>query len=322
MRTVLSVACMWPLIAGGAIGIPLEELGRQFSPPANVVIEWKATNVLPAQVTVYGVVGREFSSVVMSNMLALGAWKIDQRTRVPGRKRVPQDKDIVHFGREDEPKQLSVYPPAGLIQYRDSQACASPSGRAHAVPDETEALHLARAFLKRLEIDERDLVKDTNGQPRVVRAKTTHGRQGIQEVISRSISFTRESDGIPFTGYNFGGVGIAFGNEGKIASLEVVWPNLKATERLATVSPPELMSYVEHGRSASRWGAGSDELMRGISKLQRITVNEVKFYYLGNSLDDMRTTIFPFATLEITAHLPNTNYVVWLNAPMAASVTK
>jgi hypothetical protein len=258
----------------------------------------------------------------MSNVMALGGWKTDQRTRVPGRRSVPQDKHIVHFGREDEPKQLSFYPPAGLIQYRDSQACASPNGRAHAVPDEAEALRLARAFLKVLEIDERDLVRDTNGQPRVVRAKITQSRQGFQDVISRTVNFTREVDGIPFTGANFGGVGITFGNAGKIAKLEVVWPSLKIKQRLSTASPTQLIAYVKHGRSALRWGPGSDELLESISKVQRVTINEVKAYYLGSSIDEMRKTILPFATLEITAHLPNTNYVVSLNAPMAASDTK
>ena len=322
MRILISLACVWPLIADGATEIPLEDLGRRFSPPTNLAIEWKATSGLPAQVTVYEVVGREFSPVVISNLMALGGWKTDQRTRVPGRGRMPQDKHIVHFGREDEPKQLSVYPPAGLIQYRDSQACASPSGRAEAVPDEAEALRLARAFLNGLEIDEQDLAKDTNGEPRVVRAKITQGGQGIAEVISRTVNFTRQIDGIPFTGSNFGGVGITFGNGGKIANLEVVWPSLKAKQKLSTASPAQLMAHVKRGRSALRWGPGSDELLESISKVQRVTVNEVKAYYLGSSMDNMRKTILPFATLEITAHLPNTNYVVSLNAPMAASDTK
>jgi len=73
----------------------------------------------------------------------------------------------------------------------------------------------------------------------------------------------------------------------------------------------------KRGRTALRWGPGSDEVVGKIPTLQRITVNEVKLYYLGSSMDDMRKTILPFGTLEITAHFPKTNYVVSLNSPVA-----
>lgn len=322
MRFFHSFACALPLVAFGATEFPIEDLGRPFALPTNVLIEWKATNSLPAKVTVYEVAPAEFSPSFLSNLMALGKWKAKDRTDIPGRERRQEDKDILHFGKESEPKQLSFYAPAGLVQYQDAQACAPATQSAHGVPNEAQALELAYDVLKKLQIDERDLAKGTNGTPSAVLSQTTRGRRNQTEVIQRTVNFSRQMDGIPFTGAAMGGVRMSFGNDGKLASLDLVWPRLQPKETRPTASPVQLIEYVKQGKTALRWSPDSDQLSENMPALRRIKVHEVKAYYLGNSMDEMRKVIIPFATLDITAHLPDTNYTVWLNSPLAAPEKK
>src|SRR3954462_2958960 len=130
MKLIFTTWLAMILTAKAASTVDLHELGQPFVPPTNVIITWRASaGTLSRTVVVYKTEPNEFSPRVMSNLLALGGWSIQQRTHVPGRAAVPQDKDILHFGREGEPKQLSIYPPEGFIEYRDAQARAAMGSR-------------------------------------------------------------------------------------------------------------------------------------------------------------------------------------------------
>ena len=316
MRLLFAICCLCPWTALAANQVALHELGERFAPPKDAVIEWKATVRLPSKVTIYKTESNRFSPAVVSNVMALGHWFMQQRSDVPGRPRNP-DKDFLHFQNEDGVGYLTVYPRHGLIDYLNEQARTAMGARTQNMPDEKEIVRLGRDFLKRLEIDERDLAKKADGNLRTYGGQRVRGQRGIEQIISRDVYFVRQADGIPFNGIgNYGGVSLTFGDHGKVAELLLVWPALKPIQSLPVALPTDFINYVKQGTAVIVPGETAAFVTSDVQKIIKITVNDIAPFYLGGGTHDPKKIIAPFAVLEITAHMPKTNFAATLCCPL------
>jgi hypothetical protein len=300
----------------------MHEIGQPFIPATNISLEWRAGR-LPTEVVLYKAVSNGFSHGAISHVMGLGGWKMSDRTRVPDRAPAPEDKHILHFGRTGEAKQLSVYPPAGIIAYRDQSARAAMGHRAEDVPTEQGAVELARQVLKKLGLDEHDFVKNSNGTLRVYRAQRTRGSQGTKQVISRDVHLVRQVNGIAFHGTGVhGGVLLAFGDHGRIAELSVVWPALKPLSTNIISSPGEIMERVKRGKARMPFGPAAQKIVGNENLIRSISVDAAAPTYLGFAMDDPKDLIIPFLSLEVTVSFPTTNYQAVLNCPLTTTMSE
>ena len=310
--------CPWTVIAANQVA--LHELGQRFALPKSAVVEWKAPIHLPSKVTIYRAEPNRFSPAVVSNAMALGHWSLQHRTNVPGRPRNP-DKDFLYFQNADGVGYLTVYPRHGLIDYLDEQARTPMGARAQNVPNEKGVVRLGREFLKRLEIDERDLAKKPDGNLRTYGGQRIRGQRGVEQVISRDVYFVRQADGIPFNGIgNYGGVSLTFGDQGKVAELLLVWPALKPIQSLPVAAPADFIKHVKQGNAVIVPGETTELFTSSVQKIVKITVNDITPFYLGSGTHEPKEIIAPFALLEITAHLPKTNFTATLGCPLVRDV--
>jgi len=308
---------MWSTAWAG--GLSFDGWGASFKPPKTAEVFWAAsTHHLPNALWVYRVIPSKFSSAVVSNMMALGGWTMNQRTNIPGRP-PSRDKDFLHFGGSNG-AELGISSRVGAIEYVNERARASARGRAADVPKEDLTLHLAWEFLKEVEIDPGQFAKDTNGSFKVFRGREEQTRNGITEVISRDVYLIRQLDGVEFAGLgNYGGVRISFGDRGKIAEVLVLWPQLDRESSHRLASPKELCQWIKDGKSVIAPRQTTGEILGQAENLKRITIRSITPLYMGgNEMEPKQPgdSIHPFAALEVTVNLGHTNLPAVLNCPI------
>ncbi|HTD66337.1 MAG TPA: hypothetical protein VK846_07395 [Candidatus Limnocylindria bacterium] len=263
---------------------------------------------MPLSIATYRRVPTRFSPRVIQTCMDLGGWTMKQRTNVPGSP-PNSNTNFLFFPNKDGIGRLGVDPDKGIIDYLDEKAHASASGNAKRVPTDKEAQDLARSFLKKLDIDESNLVHHADGTLRMYGGRSIQGRRGVEEVITRSVYLTRQVDHIPFNGLGQnGGIWITLGDHAKISELRVVWPTLQLIERRTTATRAELEERIRQGKAILVSSETSDVILANLSSLTKLTVKQITPVYRGGNGFELDEVIQPFASLDVVAHFPRTNY--------------
>ena len=299
-KRLLAVACLIASYAGLSADFKLE--GEPFAIP-NLEVVWKApSNALPEKLWVYKCVSQEFSSNVISHLMALGDFNEADRTHIQGQAPF-KDRRIRYYANQERTRHLGIFPELGWIDYADETANYYGKERAKGVPSESETLELALKLLQNLEIEQGQLAgKEGTSQPYVYRSvrdrsfKDPDSGEKVKEVIRRGVSFVRRLDGINFTGMGAdGGVGVAFGPRGRLASLEVVWRNLQRHKSYEVMQAADMVKAVKNGEAKRVPMDGGNPQTAG-----RLTVVKVTPFYLGDEGSSRQEFAYPFAALECT----------------------
>ena len=299
-KRLLAVACLIASYAGLSADFKLE--GEPFAIP-NLEVVWKApSNALPEKLWVYKCVSQEFSSNVISHLMALGDFNETDRTHIQGQPPF-KDRRIRYYANQERTRHLGIFPELGWIDYADETANYYGKERAKGVPSESETLELALKLLQNLEIEQGQLAgKEGTSQPYVYRSvrdrsfKDPDSGEKVKEVIRRGVSFVRRLDGINFTGMGAdGGVGVAFGPRGKVATLEIVWRNLQRHKSYEVMQPADIVKAVKNGEARLvPLDVGNAQVA------SRLTVVKVTPFYLGEEGSNRQDLVYPFAALECT----------------------
>lgn len=289
----------------------------------NVSMVWNApTNRWPANLWIYKVVPQEFSPSVVSNLMAIGGFRMKDRTHVEGQPPF-KDKRLLYFANKEKGQQLGIFPPYGFLYYRDEKAREIGKHRAPNVPSEAEVLELALKWLDKLGISRADLARKDDSPELYVsrdvrergwRDKTTG--EHIKEVISRGISFVRRIDGVDFTGRGSdAGFFVSFASEGKIADLELVWRKLQKEKFRAVASPTRIMERLKLGQATMVPLTAVD-----LSGATKLTIDKAFPCYLGTDGEEVQEFVYPFAALECTLEFQGGREArVALKCPILAS---
>lgn len=285
---------------------------------SEVEIVWTApSNQWPAKVWVYDVTPQNFAPHTLSNLTALGSFTAADRTNVSGSRR-PNDRAIF-FRNASATKHLGIFSSLGWIDYEDLDAIVSMEDSSPArVPSEEACFQLALSWLPKLGIDRSELATMGDSQElrvyRVVRRrgwldKTTGAN--TNEVILRGVSFIRRVDGIDFDGIGYrGGLAMNFGNDGKIAKLEMVWRNLERSRSHATLTASEMTDAIRAGKA--KWQPPVPD-QDGIKK---VTVTGVMPLYRGKNGNEEQKVVEPYARLATLVDYGFTNVVANLECPI------
>ncbi|MCI0748024.1 MAG: hypothetical protein L0Y58_21665 [Verrucomicrobia subdivision 3 bacterium] len=290
--------CLFPGRNVFAEGLVLD--GPEFT-ATNISIVWNApTNHWPTSLWVYKVVPQEFSSVAVSNLMAIGGFTMKDRSHIEGQR---PDKRLLYFANRERTRHLGIVPMLGWAYYRDEKARDVGKERAKGVPSEAEALDLALKWLDKLRLSRDDLARRDDSsefyvnrdvRERSWRDKTTG--EHMKEVISRGVSFVRRVDGVDFTGIGSdAGFYVSFGSEARVADLELVWRNLKRDRRRTAASPEEILERIKRGKARMVPMTAVD-----LKNANSLTVDKAEPCYLGESGDTPQEFVYPFAALECT----------------------
>jgi len=304
-------------VAFSAAGLSLEDWGTLFKPNTACEVRWEAsTNQLPKTVWVYKIVPSQFPPAVISNVMALGGYSLSNRTNIEGR---PFSKDIFHFRSPDGVGYLTYAPKYGVIDYLDDTARAKMMEYAESVPGDSEATRLALNWVEKLGLNRSQLsTQPGSSELRTYKGIRERGRAGKKEPISRDVYFIRQVDGIDLAGIgNYGGVHIAFGDRGKVAELQLLWPNLERHKEHLVASASRVGEWIKQGRAVIT-GPNTATVLASAPQLKSLTVKKITPLYLGTSImDEPKEFVHPFAELEVIANLGHTNLPVILNCPVA-----
>jgi len=163
-----------------------------------------------------------------------------------------------------------------------------------------------------------ELARKTNGNFLAFEEErtTTHfdRKQGkrVSEVYSRGVSFVRQVDGIPFAGIGVGGgFNVRFGLQGKLAWLELVWRNLRKSERCTMPSPDEITKMIRDGQTYSTHGTTVNP-----NDVRKLIITEVTPLYMTAAGGESQTFVYPFLKIQAAAETAGTNAPVQLFCPI------
>lgn len=290
MRFLLLLACFTSLAERF---IPSGEI-LSVSPATEIQCAF-ATNHLPSGLWLYRTEPRPFPPSVISNLVALGRFTNKDKSKAPVEDRLR--KGSLYFATKDGERRLGIYPATGVIEYADRKAKSLMKESVKDVPSDDEVLKLGLRHLELLEIPREELaVIPETGELRVLRQMSRRGRQGEDksEVYSRGIFFIRSLDRIAFQGVGqLDGVTLNFGNEGKVAELEVVWSSCTKDREIPTPSTEKIVNLIRNGSCATA------QALPSLEEAKKITLTKATPYYLGLERGSQATTIRPFLLLDV-----------------------
>ncbi len=285
---------------------------------------WKvSSNNWPSTIWVYKIVPQNFSPMVISNLMALGPFTMANQTNVEGQ-RPFKDKRLRYFTDTSRKKELGIFPPFGWIYYHHYDA-EPKKGEKSMVPNDEEAYQLAINYLRRFGIDCSQLATKEDGLK--LRTMGEVGHRGyfdkekgedVKIVINRGVFFIRRVDGIDFDGIGSqGGIYFSFGNEGKLARLEINWKGLEAFQLHKTFTPDQIIEALRNRKA--KWGTR----VPAWSEIKKITITEAMPRYRGVSGDDQEQK-FVEPYVELTASVDNgiTNITAKLECPILGELAK
>jgi len=287
-----------------------------------VQIVWAATNHWPSTIWVYKVVPQSFAPVVVSNLMALASFTMADKTNVDGEPPF-KDKSMLYFYDKKSRRDLGIYPPYGLIFYKNQKAMALGREIATNIPSQEEAIRLGLECLQKLGIDRDQLaVKENSAELRTARDAQDSGwldkARGtrFEQITERGIYFIRRVNGIDFDGISHGGVYVEFGNQGKIFHLEVNWKGLEPYELHETLTAEQMVEAIRKGRT--KWWSPSPNR----SGIKKITITKATPLYRGILEDDDQSKFLePYARLDTTVDYGYTNVAATLECPIISTDT-
>lgn len=305
---------------GFAQNLPSMELGHSFQLNTNINISWNApANDLPAHLWTYRVLPSEFSPTAISNLVVLGSFTKKDRDRTTiALNPIFNSPDAVVFSNSNHTHELEIHPNLGWIYYLDSKAVGRHNG--NGVPkNEKKTLKLAMDYLKKLGIDRSDLATKPHSSDlqvsyilgKLTDYKTNHTQTTF--VDTRGVMIARAIDGVSFWGKGTrDGFTMEFGNDAKISELDILWRKLQRNTLYPVVKPETILKWIRDGKT--KWDYLTEDL--DWSSVKKMTINKVTPYYFGEYHDIPQDSVYPFATLETTVDIGQTNRTIYLFCPI------
>lgn len=306
------------VVSAFSAGPQLEDFGYPLQNKELVVAWMTATNQFPASLNVYQVGTAAWSPEFLSNIVTLGEFKepsIVLKALAPALN--GQDARFSEDAPRGSRKSLVLNPSKGRLYFRHEGVIALPREPVMGVPSEDKVLDSALAILSKLNISKDQLRRKLNSEELfTLRDVTTHGQRDkatgkvIKEVIARGVFIYRRVDGIGVAGRGTcGGLHVNFGNNGRIAEMELVWRNIHSPRRLPVADTNQIAKWIRQGKATT-------ETEEDPSAIKRLTVTNAVVFYFGNNGSEHQSNMYPFVNLGAVAELNEKRISLEVNCPL------
>ena len=293
-------------------------------------VTWPAlANGWPETLWVYKVVPQEFPPAVVSNLLAIGSFTAKDKTPSPPDIR-ERDKKATCFSSPDASKRLAICPSLGFLDYRDGKAEApNQLTPVVGVPNEQEATRLGLKYLRLVGVDVSQLATkpstcdlDLHWEVGVLRFTDEKTGAEVARTNLYGVRFTRRIDGVDAWGMGTcGGAIIRFGNNAKVASLQVCWRNLKPIELHQCPSPQQITEWLRKGQITLGHYAGGAPLGSLPGRIKKLIITKAALFYDAHFQGDPMDWVAPFARFEAIAEVGQATTPVWFQCPLTLPIS-
>jgi len=313
MRVAIFLVVQFAGLAAFAASLPLASFCQPFNGASSEVI-WEAPSNFPASVKVMEVVPTKLSPETISNLLWLAELSPKNMTRSAQLDGVLAGKDVLTYANRDGTRYLDIVPSQGSIGLTKAGMVATiPKEMPSGVPDDKEASRLAFDILKKIGISTSELATDTNGKPLVSYAegsvihKDKPSGRIVTNVTDRTVILKRQIGDIPFSG--MAGISMKFGNEGRLAHLEVTWRSVRPDKDCPVPNVSEFVSRIKSGRVLIH------NEQANVS-FKRLSIEKVRLYYWEADGSERQSRICPFAVLDAKTDQTGENASIHLFVPL------
>lgn len=303
-------------ILAGSFASPADSFrpeGASYQPSTNIEIVWQATNTLPHGLWVYKAIPQNFSTAVISNLMAIGGFDWKNLLKRPD-SYIP-DKNLFRFvnKKQNWTSYIVVAPTFGWIEYFGDDT-NSPLKLPEGVPSKAEAERLASDVLFQLGIDRSLLCDKRSGYETVGGKLSPDGQRRTTNVYSRGVSYSRQIDGVESR--NSACFIIEFGSHAQIMHFWLNWRNLLPYEAHSTLAPDQMIEAIKDGR-AKAWFFWED--LSGLNQAKKLTVVKMTPYY--SDAPGMKPLDFmhPYAKLDLVADFGTNTSPVYLQCPILST---
>ena len=291
----------------GEMGFPFEN--------RNVEIVWKLqTNRVPSAMKVYRVVPTKFSIHFITNLIAMGGFKEPETVKnalVPALR----GKDAIW---EEVPAQktITLSPRRGKAQFFNTSRIPLPGEAEHGLPSVGQALQLAVQTARTLGINIADLARSLDSDEFLVR-KDKRERGGpvsgkyTKRDIALGIYLYRAFDQIPVYGNgNCGGLYVNFGNDARIAEIDLSWRTVEAKATRRTADRDQIAKWIKEGKAYF-----PDEDVDPV-KVQRLIIRDMVAHYRGFATEQEQAMVVPMVVIQATAESKDRTTPIMLFCPI------
>lgn len=292
----------------------LEALGHPYR-NTKVRIEWSvASNAIPPSIRVFNVSPARWSFTWLSNLVALGEFKKREEAMAalwPALR--GRDTHYTDDGPQGSRTSLVINPSMGRFLYYREGVIALPKQPVEGVPSEEDALRAALALFPKLGLSPDDLLRRPGTQRiHYTRDLTTRSSYGNAEkrVIARGLYLVRAVDGFGINGIGTcGGMRIRFGNHGKIAEMEIVWPELDSPRTVTTANKTLIVDWIRQGKTTIATDIDP-------ARIQELTITNATLWYFGHNATQSQRRMYPFVCLDAITEVNGRKENLSINCPI------
>jgi hypothetical protein len=295
-------------------------LGNPFKTQTNINLVWDApTNDMPRKLWIYRALPAKVPPDTISNLVALGSFTDKDR------KKVPDHPHLISYADPTEKRGLLINTEWAFIHYSDSDA--KDIDITNGVPDRQHAFEMAKRWLPKLGIDERQLFQNPNGAgTKFYGAPETvffYSREGNSPAFATNtcmynVTFFRALDGVGFSGgCARGGGEIEFGHHARISTILVSWRNYKRDKLYQAATPELLLKWIREGKAV--WRSKDDSMFPDWSSVKNIVITKATLYYYSEAYDENdkpQNAACPFVEMEAVANAGTTNLIFNFDCPI------
>ena len=319
MNGIITFSLFLGIAASANGGILTNESSAVFK---DTDIVWAAsTNDWPTHLWTYKVIPQVFSDAVISNLMAVGSFTSKDRTNISNY--IDTKDQVIFYGNlEGTMKHLAICPALGFIEYHDGTAkSASQLKPIAAVPDQDETTRLGLQYLRLIGIDVSQIATkadscdlDLHWERQTIDYVDQQTKTEVTLTNGYGIFFLRRIDGVNVAGIGLnGGAYLSFGNNGKLADLQMSWRNLKPYELNDCPPPQQITEWLRSGHITlhSLSSAAID-----YARIQKLTIIKATPLYTGKHYDEPLDVVSPFARFEAVAEEGTNTASLWFESPL------
>lgn len=302
-------------VAQTPVAIPIERLGRPFS-PTNMQVNWRAqTNALPSSLWLYRASRSPIPSTVISNLMVLGSF-------VPQDRHQTENPQVFSFVDATSRRTLWINSEWSFVEYADQDATNIKI--AEGVPDAKNVVTLGTNHLTKLGIDPDQLAKKpgTSELRSYLNDSVVTLYKGLGQppyatnLYMRGVVFMRALDGVEFFGGAArGGCMFEFGHHAKISKIMIAWRHFEREKSYTVASPDTVLKWIHEGRAV--WQPEADSI--DWNSVKSLTITNATPYYFTETYGEFvkpRNTAFPFVALQASVETATTNTSVQIHCPI------